>query len=66
MWKFSNVSANQIFREINFGDSRSTKYVILTHLEALNFDFYGFLLFQKAEIGQIKWQKRLFNNFYIY
>ena len=42
-----------IFREINFVDSRSTKSAIFTHLEALNFDFYGFLQFLKAEIYQI-------------
>ena len=43
----------QILREINFGDSRSAKYAILTNLEALNFDFYEILHFLKAEIDQI-------------
>ena len=42
----------QILREINFGDFRSAKSAILTHLEALDFDFYGFLHFLKAEISK--------------
>ena len=42
-----------ILREINFRDSTSTKSAILTYLEALNFDFYAFLHFLKAEIYQI-------------
>ena len=32
----------QILREINFGDSRSAKYAILTYLEALTFIFMNF------------------------
>ena len=36
-------------REINFGDSSGAKSAILSHLEALNFDFYEFLHFLKAE-----------------
>ena len=39
MWKFHNFSINQILREINFGDCRSTKYAISTHLEVLNLAF---------------------------
>ena len=42
-----NFSTTQILREINFGDSRSAEFAILTHLEALNFDFHAFL---KSEI----------------
>ena len=53
MWKFYDFFITQIFREISFWDSRSTKSVILTHLEALNFDFCDFLYFLKAEIYQI-------------
>ena len=53
MWKFHDFSITQILREINFEDSRSAKSAILTHLEALNFDFYEFLHFLKAEIYQI-------------
>ena len=67
MWKFQDFFITQILREINFGDSRSAKSAILTHLEALKFDFYEFLHFQKAENHQInliqspkKWQKRHF------
>ena len=40
VWKFHDFSITQILREINFGDSRSAKYAILTYLEALNFGFY--------------------------
>ena len=39
VWKFQDFTITQIFREINFGDSRSAKSAISTHLEALNFDF---------------------------
>ena len=37
VWKFHDFSIIQILREINFGDSRSTKSAILANLEALNF-----------------------------
>ena len=47
------LSLDKILREINFGDSRSAKSAILTHLEAVNFDFYEFLHFLKAEFYQI-------------
>ena len=53
MWKFYDFSITQILREINFWDSRSAKAAILTHLEGLNFDFYEFLQFLKAEIYQM-------------
>ena len=53
LWKFHNFSMTQILREINFGDSISAKSVIWAHFEALNFDFYEFLHFLKAEIYQI-------------
>ena len=53
LWKFHDFSITQILREINFGDSRSAKSAILTHLEALNFDFNEFLHFLKAEFYQI-------------
>ena len=53
MWKFQDFSIAQILREINFGDSRNAKSAILPHLEALNFDFYAFLHFLKAEIDQM-------------
>ena len=44
---------SQNLREINFWDSGSAKSAILTHLEAVNFDFYEFLHFLKAEIYQM-------------
>ena len=43
----------QILREIKFGDSGSAKSAIVTHLEALKFNFYALLNFFKAEIDQI-------------
>ena len=53
MWKFQEFAIIQILREINFEHSRSAKSAIVTHLEALNFEFYAFLHFWKAEIYQI-------------
>ena len=50
MWKFHDFSITQISREIIFRDFRGPKNAILTHLEALDFDFHEFLHFQKAEI----------------
>ena len=50
VWKFHDFSITQILREIKFEDSRSAKSAILTHLEGLEFDFYGFLYLLKAEI----------------
>ena len=52
MWKFQDFSITQILREINFWDSQSAKSAILTHLEAPDFDFFGFLQFLKDEIYQ--------------
>ena len=53
VWKFHDFLITQILREINFRDSRSAKSAILTHLEALKYESYKFLLFLKAEIYQI-------------
>ena len=39
VWKFHDFPITHILYEINFGDSKSAKSAILTHLEALNFDF---------------------------
>ena len=52
VWKFLDFSITEILREIKFGDSRSAKSAILTHSDALNYDFYEFLHFLKAEIYQ--------------
>ena len=52
MWKFHDFSITQILREINVEDSRIAKSEILTHLEALNFDFCAFLHLPKTEIHQ--------------
>ena len=40
IWKFHDFSITQILREINCGVYRSAKSAILTHSQALNFDFY--------------------------
>ena len=53
VWKFQDFSVTQILREINFRDFRSAKSAILTHLEALNIDFYEFWYFLKDKIYQI-------------
>ena len=53
VWKFQKFSITQILHEINFRDSKSAKSAILTHLEALNLDFYAFLHFLNAENYQI-------------
>ena len=52
-WRFHYFSITQILREIDFRGSRSAKSGILTHFEALNFDFSEFLRFWKAEISLI-------------
>ena len=52
---FNDFSSFSILREIKFEDSRGAKSAILTHLKGLNFDFYVFLHFLKAEIDQINW-----------
>ena len=52
MWIFHNFSITRILREINIGDSKSAKTAILTHLEALNFNFREVLHFLKAEMYQ--------------
>ena len=51
--KFHDFSITQILREINFGDSRSAKSAILTHLEDFNVEFYEFSHFFEAEFYQI-------------
>ena len=53
MWNTHYFPITLILREINFGDSRSAKCAILTHLEALNLYFHDFLHFLKAGIDQI-------------
>ena len=52
VWKLQNFSVTQILREIKVGEFRDSKSTILTHLVALNFDFYEFLHFVKAENDQ--------------
>ena len=45
VWKFDDFSVTQILREINFGDSRSAKYAISTHLEIRISIFMNFCTF---------------------
>jgi len=49
VWKFHDFTITQILRGINL-DSSSAKSAILTHLEALDFDFHGSLHSLKAEV----------------
>ena len=42
MWKFKDVSATQIFREIDIQGFRSIKVPLFAVLESLNFDFGQF------------------------
>ena len=49
VWKFHYFFIAQILREINFGDSRSDKSVLM----ALDLDFYTFLHFLKVGIYQM-------------
>ena len=37
MWKFQDFSVDQILREINFGESKSSKTAVFAILGALNF-----------------------------
>ena len=46
-FQIHNFSVTQILREINVNNSGSTKSAIFTHLEALNFDLYEFLISRK-------------------
>ena len=39
VWKFHNFSITQTLDDVNIDDSASPKSAILTHSEALNFDF---------------------------
>ena len=48
------LSVTQIFREINFRNFRGPTTSILRYLEVLEFDFYEFLYFLKAENCQNK------------
>ena len=60
VWKFQDFSITQILREINFSDSKSAKSAILTHLEALDFDIYEFLLFVNS-VSKIAKKWHLYN-----
>ena len=64
MWKFQDFSITQILCEINYRDSKSAKSAFLTHLEALNFDFYEYLHWKAAtyQINKIQHPKTGKNN----
>ena len=77
VWKFHDFPITQILREINFEYFRSAKSAILTHLEALNFDFFFYFFYfifiltrfecwhlPKVEYSELqKMQNRHFLNF---
>ena len=50
MWKFQNISATQILREINFGYLETPKTAILTNWANVNFEFLATLDIFKCEI----------------
>ena len=50
MWKFQDISATQILREINFGQFEAPKTAILTIWAALNFEFLVLFYIFKHEI----------------
>ena len=69
VWKFP---ATQIFREINIRDLKGPKTAILTHLEAMNFDFLSIFVFSEGwNLPKTKIQRPwnckngIFLNFYI-
>ena len=51
--KFHNFSVAQNLWEIDFGDSRSAKSTILTHLEALNCDFMNYCIFWRLRFTKL-------------
>ena len=53
VWKLQNFSITQILREIKVAKCRYPNSATFDYLEALNFDFYAFLYFLKAEIYKI-------------
>ena len=53
LWKFQDFSITQFLREINLGNSISAKYAFLTHLQALNFEFYDFWTFWKVQFTKL-------------
>ena len=53
VWKLQDFSVTHILRGIKVDEFRSSKSVILTHLEALHFDFCEFAHFLKNVFDQI-------------
>ena len=52
LWKFVDFSVSEILREINFGEFKVIKVVILTLSEALNFDFWDISAIQNLKNPQ--------------
>ena len=52
MWKFQDLSATQILREIKFGHFEAPKTAIFTILAALNFEFLELLTFSHVKFFQ--------------
>ena len=57
VWKFQDFAITQILREIKFGDSRSAKSTILTHLEAIDFEFRTFSWLQFIKLAKFRASK---------
>jgi len=53
MWMFHDFSVTQISREINFGDSKVSKFTISTHLEAQILIFVKFCTFGKLKFTKL-------------
>ena len=52
VWTFQDFPIIQILREINFGEFKVIKVVILTLSEALNFDFWDISAIQNLKNPQ--------------
>ena len=50
MWKLQDLSATQILREINFGESRSSKFAIFGALDCVNLVDFNLQKVQKCLI----------------
>ena len=57
VWKFQDFSVTQILREINYGESRSSKTAVFAILGVLNFvNLVNFKPTKSARIMKIKFQ----------
>ena len=49
MWKFQDFSVIQILREINFGESRSSKNAVFAIFRGSEFSYFGNFWLSKSE-----------------